>query len=230
MDRDDLVCTLLSSEAHLCVNKEVARAIGLKGAVLLADLISKYRYFKGQGTLTDGTQFYNSQPNIEKDTTLSSDVQHRTLKKLSDAGLVKITRRGMPAANYFELRFEAIIRLIVGDREKDLFTSTIPTTKTARKKEAPTTVEVPAALSESVEFKEAWDEWVKYRVELKKKLPPSTIRRQMGYLSKYQPEQAAGFLRNAIEKGWQFPYETRGETVHKVKNGSYYQDAIPGSR
>ena len=44
---------LLSSTAFLVLNKKLAKEIGLKEAVLLADLISKEEYFIANG-MTDG--------------------------------------------------------------------------------------------------------------------------------------------------------------------------------
>ena len=60
---------LLSSSAFLVLNKELARQIGLKESVLLADLISKEEYFIANG-MTDGW-FFNTEANIEQDTTLT---------------------------------------------------------------------------------------------------------------------------------------------------------------
>ena len=71
---------LLSSTAFLVLNKELARQVGLKGAVLLADLISKEEYFIARG-MTDGW-FFNTEANIEKDTTLTAYQQRKCLKTL----------------------------------------------------------------------------------------------------------------------------------------------------
>ena len=52
---------LLSSTAFLIVNKELAKQVGLKAAVLLADLISKEEYFISKG-MTDGWFFNTAKP------------------------------------------------------------------------------------------------------------------------------------------------------------------------
>ena len=52
---------LLSSSAFLIVNKQLAKQVGLKGAVLLADLISKEEYFIANG-MTDGWFFNTAKP------------------------------------------------------------------------------------------------------------------------------------------------------------------------
>ena len=71
---------LLSSTAFLVLNKQLAKQIGLKAAVLLADLISKEEYFIAKG-MTDGW-FFNTEANIEADTTLNSYHQRKCLKTL----------------------------------------------------------------------------------------------------------------------------------------------------
>ena len=72
---------LLSSSAYLVVNKRLARQIGLKAVVLLADLISKENYFIINGTIKNGW-FYNTSKNIERDTTLTNYQQKKAIKKL----------------------------------------------------------------------------------------------------------------------------------------------------
>ena len=50
---------LLSSTAFIVLNKNLAKQVGLKEAVLLADLISKEEYFIANG-MTDGWFFKES--------------------------------------------------------------------------------------------------------------------------------------------------------------------------
>ena len=59
---------LLSSTAFIIVNKKLATQVGLKEAILLADLISKEQYFIDNNTINNGW-FFNTAKNIEKDTT-----------------------------------------------------------------------------------------------------------------------------------------------------------------
>ena len=54
---------LLSSSSYLIVNKFLAKKIGLKEAVLLADLISKEQYFIDNKMIKDGW-FFNTSKNI----------------------------------------------------------------------------------------------------------------------------------------------------------------------
>jgi len=92
---------LLSSTAFLIVNKQLAKQVGLKGAVLLADLISKEEYFIANG-MTDGW-FFNTAKNIEKDTCLTSHQQRKAIKNLKDLGVIETKVVGIPAKQHFKI-------------------------------------------------------------------------------------------------------------------------------
>lgn len=101
---------LLSSTAFIVLNKELARKVGLKGAVLLADLISKEEYFIANG-MTNGW-FFNTEENIEKDTTLTPYQQRNTLKKLIDQGFLETKRIGIPAKKHFKINEGQVMKLL----------------------------------------------------------------------------------------------------------------------
>jgi len=92
---------LLSSSAFLIVNKQLAKQVGLKGAVLLADLISKEEYFISNG-MTDGW-FFNTAKNIEEDTCLTSHQQRKAIKILKDLGIIETKVVGIPAKQHFKI-------------------------------------------------------------------------------------------------------------------------------
>jgi hypothetical protein len=92
---------LLSSSAFLIVNKQLAKQVGLKGAVLLADLISKEEYFIANG-MTDGW-FFNTAKNIEEDTCLTSHQQRKAIKNLKELGIIETKVVGIPAKQHFKI-------------------------------------------------------------------------------------------------------------------------------
>jgi len=92
---------LLSSTAFLIVNKELAKQVGLKAAVLLADLISKEEYFISKG-MTDGW-FFNTAKNIQSDTSLTSHQQRKAIKNLKDLGIIETKVVGIPAKQHFKI-------------------------------------------------------------------------------------------------------------------------------
>jgi hypothetical protein len=101
---------LLSSTAFIVLNKELAKQVGLKEAVLLADLISKEEYFIANG-MTDGW-FFNTEDNIYKDTTLTAYQQRECLTTLKKEGLVEVKRKGIPAKQYFKINEQLVVKLL----------------------------------------------------------------------------------------------------------------------
>ena len=101
---------LLSSTAFIVLNKELARQVGLKEAVLLADLISKEEYFIANG-MTDGW-FFNTEANIEKDTTLTAYQQRKCLITLKKEGLIEVKRKGIPAKQYFKINEQLVVKFL----------------------------------------------------------------------------------------------------------------------
>jgi len=80
-----------------------------------------------------------------------------------------------------------------------------------KKKSATPPVVFPANLN-CTEFMEAWIEWDKFRSEIKHKLTPTTIERQLADLSKYPVKIAIAMIDQSITKGWQglFPLKSNG--------------------
>jgi|21_taG_2_1085346.scaffolds.fasta_scaffold01778_17 hypothetical protein len=109
---------LLSSSAFLIVNKQLAKQVGLKGAVLLADLISKEEYFIANGMI-DGW-FFNTEDNIEKDTTLTSYQQRKILKILKKHKIIETKRKGIPAKQYFKINEINLLNILNGEENKEL--------------------------------------------------------------------------------------------------------------
>ena len=101
---------LLSSSAFLVVNKCLAKQIGLKETILLADLISKEEYFIANG-MTDGW-FFNTEKNIEDDTTLTPFQQRKCLKSLRKFGIIETKRKGVPAKQFFKINEELVIKFL----------------------------------------------------------------------------------------------------------------------
>jgi len=101
---------LLSSTAFLVVNKTLAKNIGLKETVLLADLISKEEYFINNG-MTNGW-FFNTESNIQKDTTLTPYQQRKAIKTLKEHNIIETKRMGVPAKQHFKINEEQVVKFL----------------------------------------------------------------------------------------------------------------------
>ena len=101
---------LLSSSAFIVLNKQLAKQVGLKEAILLADLISKEEYFISKG-MTDGW-FFNTEANIEADTTLNPYHQRKCIKTLKKFKIIETKRIGIPAKQYFKINEEQVMQIL----------------------------------------------------------------------------------------------------------------------
>ena len=102
---------LLSSSAYLVVNKNLCKVLGIKATILLADLISKEEYFRANHLLKDGW-FFNTEANIEADTTLTPYQQRNALKILKDKGIVDTKRVGVPAKINYQVNEELVVKFL----------------------------------------------------------------------------------------------------------------------
>lgn len=100
---------LLGQHAHWQINKQLTRLVGLEAALLLSDLVSKRQYFLENSDLNDGW-FFNTQSNIELDTTLSSHQQNKAVKSLIEKGFISVEKKGLPAKYYFYIHDDLILK------------------------------------------------------------------------------------------------------------------------
>jgi len=110
---------LLGSSSFLMANKEIAKITDLECAILLSDLAGAYDYWNEKGLLKDGC-FFRTQKDIETNTTLSSKVQLRCIKMLTEKGFIKTKLKGAPPVKYFYIDIEFIKQIINKSNELDL--------------------------------------------------------------------------------------------------------------
>jgi len=94
---------LLRSDSSIIVNKALSHALGLKAAVLLGEIISRYFYFEERGKLTEDGLFFNTIGDLQAGTSLTRYEQTSAIKVLEKEGLIKTHKRGLPRKRYFEL-------------------------------------------------------------------------------------------------------------------------------
>ena len=106
----NLIIKLLSGKGSINYNKTIAKLFGIDAAILLGELCFKYDYWSEQDRLTEDGYFYCTQEDIEEDTCLSPYQQREALKKL--AGIVYVSKRGLPAKNHFFIDTDALERTV----------------------------------------------------------------------------------------------------------------------
>lgn len=80
--------------------------------------------------------------------------------------------------------------------------NTVPTERTGKEQLKEQGISFPEKLR-TPEFSEAWQSWLKFRREIKKKLPPSTITKQLKLLATFGSSKAVRSIDCSITNGWQ---------------------------
>jgi hypothetical protein len=87
-------------------------------------------------------------------------------------------------------------------------------------------IPIPAAL-DCEEFRAVWASWQQHRMEIKKKLTPTSVKAQFAELEAMGISRAIAAIRLSIKKGWHGIFEENGES----RNGNGKHQAIgPGQR
>ena len=106
------VYEMLSRDNYLTVNKRIMRAIGIPEVIMLSELCYRRQFLARADQLTEDGFFYATVEDVEEETTLSDYAQRKVLDKLTDLGIVKVERRGLPARRYICIDEEALQFLI----------------------------------------------------------------------------------------------------------------------
>ena len=111
------ISSLLASTGFIVTNKRLVQRLGLSEAVLVGELCSEYNYWKSRGEAENGW-FFSTVDNIERETGIKKVTQAALLKRLSEVGVLKYQRRGLPPKRHIFLDFDAIARLLDDDGSK----------------------------------------------------------------------------------------------------------------
>jgi hypothetical protein len=102
---------LLAGNNFRVYNYEIAKQIGVNEAILFADLVSKYNYFRDKGALTNDGFFFSTADDIYETTALTRKQQEKSLRGLAEFVETKV--KGVPAKKHFRLKFSGITKLIL---------------------------------------------------------------------------------------------------------------------
>lgn len=103
--------SLLASNNYIIVNKEIAKILGIEGAVLLGELCAEHMTWQRKDMLQDG-YFYSTIENIRENTTLTEHKQRSLLNAMKSKGIVDVAIRGLPAKRYIRINEEVVAELL----------------------------------------------------------------------------------------------------------------------
>lgn len=105
------ISKLLSTDGYIQVNKALIKKLGLHESIMIGELCAEYNYWESQGKL-DNDMFYSTRENIEENTGLSEHFQRKALATLKEQGIIEVTKRGIPAVNYYKINFDKLLTIL----------------------------------------------------------------------------------------------------------------------
>lgn len=105
------IASLLSSDGYIQVNKELIKSVGLAEAIIVGELCAEYNYWQINNLLEDD-MFYSTIDNITLNTGLSEYEQRKAIKHLVELGILTVTKKGIPAKNYFKFNFDLLCNFL----------------------------------------------------------------------------------------------------------------------
>lgn len=104
----DLFC----SDGYFSVNKKLCKALGLKAAAMIGNMINKLRYFTSQGQLTEDGEFFLTNESQSEEIGLSIHEIRETKKKLMSLGILQSKMKGLPVKEYFKIDLDKLIEIV----------------------------------------------------------------------------------------------------------------------
>lgn len=112
------IISLLSCDGYIICNKTLIKKFNADCAILVGELCAEYNYYKNLGQLDSDGSFYSTRDNIEQNTGLNDYAQRKAIKMLSEAKILTVTKKGLPAKNYYKLNDSQLLSLFTtGDTE-----------------------------------------------------------------------------------------------------------------
>lgn len=103
--------TILGNDSYWSINKTLAKKLGLEETVLLQHMIDITAY------KNMGDEFYQQMNRLSKELGMSERKISNLIEKLKGLELITVTKKGIPAKNYYTLNSENIIAILNDENE-----------------------------------------------------------------------------------------------------------------
>ena len=123
MSDNNHITRTISNDAYWQINKHLHKHLGLRTVLLLQHFIDL------QTKLFYGSQFFQSYKQIEKELRLSEYHIKDSIKKLKEAGILSVEKKGMPAKNYYYVSLDMVKHYLSLDSENLPDKSEVTTSK-----------------------------------------------------------------------------------------------------
>ncbi|QDP49413.1 MAG: hypothetical protein Tp164SUR323001_35 [Prokaryotic dsDNA virus sp.] len=111
--------SILASTPFLILNKSLLVNYGIEANVVLSHLYQQQKYFKENNKLISG-MFFCTTKNISCSTTLSYHQISKAIATLTNGGIIKVVRKGVPAKLHFQIDESQILKILKSSNEKSL--------------------------------------------------------------------------------------------------------------
>ena len=128
---NDILVELLSADGYIIFNKSLARMVGREGALLIGELVSKFRYYRNKNMLTKDEFFYATIEDIEDNTTLNAYEQRKVIKQLVTMNLLTVERR-KDGLRFFKINFQQLQELFSETKNFGSLDSKVPEIKSLK--------------------------------------------------------------------------------------------------
>lgn len=195
------VLDLIATDNYICYNKELAKEFGIESAILFGAFCGYQRGFKNQ-------EFFREQTKIIEDTCLTEYAIRQAVKVLSNAGLISVVKKGLPAKNYYKINTQKLLELLSTSSCENDTTSGFENSTTGNC-ENDTTIYKNNNIKINNKEKEIFDFWNSKNIIKHKELNATTIKA----IQKALKEYTADVIKECI---------SRYDKV--IKDNNYYFD------
>lgn len=112
MKYNNIIDNTISTDAHWQVNKRISNVVGTDAALLMADLVSKRRYFKRRNMLDKDGGFFQDSKELEKQIYMGRKSRESRCRKLVKLGLLVIKRKGVPPRNWYYIQDIKLLEIL----------------------------------------------------------------------------------------------------------------------
>ncbi len=109
----ELILDLITSDGYIRVNKRMLKCMGVDEALVLCELLSRYKYFLDHGLLTEDGYFYNTADNLSEVLPYSKSTQYRIIYRLVELGVLDYKIAGNPPKRYFRPNLSGLEQLLL---------------------------------------------------------------------------------------------------------------------
>jgi len=105
------ISQILSNNSYYITNKTLVKKTGPIAAMILTHLVDLYKYLEDKGSLQSDGGFTCSVEWIEENLNIGLKARRSAFKTLQDLNLIRIQRKGIPAAFHYYLNEDEILVL-----------------------------------------------------------------------------------------------------------------------